>query len=126
MSGNTQYAFGWLRDYPDFRDLTVTSGAVPTRALQVGETKSVEGMLKELGVLNTRRGPAGLPSAVDLRSSFSPVEDQQGLGSCTANAAVGLLEYFQNRAFGTYLNASRRFVYWTTRRLLGWTGDSGA
>ena len=71
-------------------------------------------------------GPAALPALVDLRPSFSPVEDQGALGSCTANAAVGLVEYFEKRASGRYVGASRLFVYKTERDLLGWTGDTGA
>ena len=52
--------------------------------------------------------------------------DQGQLGSCTANAAVGLLEYFERRTQGKYTDASRLFVYKTERDLLGWTGDTGA
>jgi C1A family cysteine protease len=36
------------------------------------------------------------------------------------------VEYFENRAFGRYLNASRLFLYKVTRNLLGFTGDTGA
>src|SRR2546425_8409449 len=66
------------------------------------------------------------PPSVDLRSWCSPVEDQGGLGSCTANAAVGVVEYYERRAFGKHLDGSRLFVYKTTRNLLGVTGDTGA
>jgi C1A family cysteine protease len=48
------------------------------------------------------------------------------LGSCTANAAVGVVEYFERRAYGKYIDASRLFVYKTTRDLLQVTGDTGA
>jgi C1A family cysteine protease len=71
-------------------------------------------------------GPAALPGRSDLWQWFSPIEDQGALGSCTANAAVGLLEYFEKRASGRYIDASRLFVYKTERDLLGWTGDTGA
>jgi C1A family cysteine protease len=67
-----------------------------------------------------------LPSSVDLREWFSPIEDQLTLGSCTANAGVGLVEYYQRRAFGRHVDASRLFLYKATRNLLGWTGDTGA
>jgi C1A family cysteine protease len=63
---------------------------------------------------------------VNLQAWCSPIEDQGQLGSCTANAAVGLVEYFERRAFGKHIDASRLFVYKTTRDLLGWTGDTGA
>ncbi|MDP3331370.1 MAG: C1 family peptidase [Methylococcaceae bacterium] len=54
------------------------------------------------------------------------MEDQLNLGSCPANAGVGLLEYYERRAFGKHIDASRLFLYKTTRNLLGWTGDTGA
>ena len=56
----------------------------------------------------------------------SPIEDQKTIGSCTAHAAVGIVEYFQRRAFGTHLDGSRLFVYKMTRNLMGVTGDTGA
>src|SRR5207237_4285408 len=66
------------------------------------------------------------PSRQDLRAYFSPIEDQGQLGSCTANAAVALLEYFEKRASGKFIDASRLFLYKAERDLLGWTGDTGA
>jgi C1A family cysteine protease len=68
----------------------------------------------------------GLPASVDLRAWCSPIEDQGKLNSCTAHAAITLVEYFQRRAFGKHLDASRLFLYKVTRNLLGWTGDRGA
>jgi C1A family cysteine protease len=56
----------------------------------------------------------------------SPIEDQGTLGSCTAQAGVGLLEYFERRAFGKHLEGSRLFLYKVARNLLGWSGDTGA
>ena len=70
--------------------------------------------------------PAAAPAQVDLRPRFSPIENQGSLGSCTANAAVALLEYFERKASGRYIDHSRLFVYKTERDLLGWTGDTGA
>ena len=66
------------------------------------------------------------PSSIDLRAYCSPIEDQLHLGSCTANAAVGVVEYYERRAFGKHIDGSRLFVYKTTRNLLGLTGDTGA
>ncbi|HVZ37608.1 MAG TPA: C1 family peptidase, partial [Polyangiaceae bacterium] len=70
--------------------------------------------------------PAALPMSMDLRAGFSPIEDQGPIGSCTANAAVGLLEYLERRAGGHFVDASRLFLYKVERNLLGWTGDTGA
>jgi C1A family cysteine protease len=66
------------------------------------------------------------PTAVDLREWCSPIEDQKSIGSCTAHAGVGMLEYYQRRAFGKHIDGSRLFLYKVTRNLLGWTGDTGA
>ena len=109
----TAYPMGWLPDWPDFRDFTPEREEVQTLLAAVGITKPAEKV-------------ATLPAAVDLRAYFSPVENQGALGSCTANAGVGVLEYYDRRAFGNYVDASRLFLYKTTRDLLGWTGDTGA
>ncbi len=69
---------------------------------------------------------AGLPLSVDLREWCSPIEDQGKINSCTAHAAITLVEYFQRRAFGQHLDASRLFLYKVTRNLLHWKGDRGA
>jgi C1A family cysteine protease len=100
---------GWLPDFPDFRDRTPADPRV-----------------EPLLARSTIAQPAALPASVDLSSWCSPVEDQGPLGSCTANAAVGLYEYFERRAKGEYVEGSRLFVYKASRNLLHWTGDSGA
>jgi len=102
---------GWLPDYPDFRDYTV-------------EEKSVKDMLVKVGAEKPLK--AGLPVTTDLRPWCSPVENQGSLGSCTANAGVGMVEYFERRAFGKHIDASRLFLYKATRNMLHWTGDTGA
>jgi C1A family cysteine protease len=79
-------------------------------------------MLRNTGA----RGPSSLPATVDLRAWCSPIEDQGMLGSCTAQAGVGIVEYFERRAFGKHLDGSRLFIYKVTRSMLGWTGDTGA
>ncbi len=108
---NEIHALGWLPDLPDFRDYS-------------DETKTVHSLLKSVGVANPAK--LSLPPSADLRQWCSPIEDQESLGSCTANAGVGLVEYFERRAFGRHIDASRLFLYKVTRNLLGWTGDTGA
>ncbi len=102
---------GWLPDYPDFRDYTE-------------EEKSVKTMLNKVGVVKAVK--SALPTSVDLRAWCSPVENQGSIGSCTAHAGVGIYEYFERRAFGKHIDASRLFLYKTTRNMLHWTGDTGA
>ncbi|TFH33404.1 MAG: cysteine protease [Deltaproteobacteria bacterium] len=107
-----QYGFGWLADYPDLRDYTLDHG-------------SIGPVLKKLKAVEPSKG-ARAPAAVDLRPWCSPIEDQKSIGSCTAHAGVGLLEYFERRAYGRHVDASRLFLYKATRNLLRWTGDTGA
>jgi len=118
--------FGWLRDYPDARDLTTQTLNPPSRLAQLNQP-SVNQMLMKAGVIT--KGPTGatkLPASVDLRQWCSPIEDQKTIGSCTANAAAGLLEYYERRAYGKHIEASRLFIYKTTRNLMKMTGDTGA
>jgi len=102
---------GWLPDYPDFRDFTV-------------EHDAVNGMLAKVGAGKPLK--AGLPATTDLRPWCPPIENQGSLGSCTANAGVAMVEYFERKAFGKHVDASRLFLYKATRNMLHWTGDTGA
>jgi len=94
---------GWLPDYPDFRDYTVQRDKVSTRLKRLGQTDSVKTMLKKVGV--SKQGKVPVPSSVDLREWCSPIEDQDGLGACTAHAGIGIVEYFERRAFGKHMDA---------------------
>jgi C1A family cysteine protease len=101
---------GWLRDLPDFRDYTP-------------EHEEIRPLLAKLK-LNRPRGPA-LPATVDLRPWCSTIEDQRDLNSCSAHAGVGLLEFVEKKAFGKWTDASRLFLYWTSRTLVGIREDEG-
>ena len=91
------YRLGWIKDKPDSRDLNF----------------SVQFRL-----------PAKLPPSADLRSGCSPVEDQGQLGSCTAQALIGALEYLEIQANAPFADLSRLFVYYNERP--DPTVDSGA
>lgn len=106
----TNSGMGWIPDYPDFRDYTESHEAI-------------NAVLAPTKVLKTS---AKIPASVDLRAWCSAVEDQKSLGSCTAHAGIGIVEYYENRTFGKYTDASRLFLYKVTRNLLHWTGDTGA
>ena len=116
-------AMGWLPDYPDFRDHTIEHDAVGLKLTSLGQKDSIKTMLKKV---EKGKPQKALPPAVDLKAWFSPIENQLNLGSCTAQAGVGLIEYFERRAFGRHIDASRLFLYKVTRNLLHWTGDRGA
>src|SRR5947207_3797613 len=80
--------YGWLPDLPDHRDFSYR--AIAPRLAQ-------------------------LPAKIDLRKKCSPVEDQGNLGSCTANALVGALEFLELKAKQPLLDLSRLFVYYNER-----------
>jgi C1A family cysteine protease len=97
---NVNSWYGWVPDRPDFRDKLYSAIAKP---------------------------PKTLPRKVDLRSGCSPVEDQGQLGSCTANALVGNLEFLCEKAGGTPSDYSRLFIYYNERAMEGTISeDSGA
>jgi C1A family cysteine protease len=111
---------GWLPPAPDVNDYTSDHPEIAPmlQALGIGQ----DGAPRAGG-----NGLATLPPRIDLRAYCSPIEDQGQLGSCSAHAAVGIVEYFERRAFRNYLDASRRFVYKVTRELMGiQSGDTGA
>lgn len=89
--------FGWLPDRPDHRDVAYT----PTAAAR--------------------------PAVVDLRAHCPPVYDQGHLGSCTANAIAGALQFDRMKQGLTDFVPSRLFIYYN-ERVLGNTvaSDSGA
>ena len=91
---------GWKRDVKDHRDLKYRSLFTMPRAQ--------------------------LPPEIDLRPLCSAVENQGHVGSCTANAAVGAVEYLKRDRltskflwFKRFKDLSRLFVYWNMRDLEG-------
>jgi len=115
---------GWLPDYPDFRDYTVERNEVAPGLQLLGQKYSVNAMLEKAGVAELAN--VSLPGSVDLKAWCSPIEDQGNLGSCTAHAGVGIVEYYERRAFGKHIDASRLFLYKATRNMMHLTGDTGA
>ena len=121
---NERFGMGWLPDYPDFRDYTAERDEVTSRLRLLGQRDSVKTMIKKVGLAEPAK--VSLTSSADLRAWCSPIENQGSLGSCTANAGVAIVEYFERKAFGKHIDASRLFLYKVTRNLLNWTGDTGA
>ncbi len=119
----TQVGLGWLADYPDFRDFHMGTDSFRNAAASAQAGETIKGLLAKT---NSAAPAPALPAAVDLRAWFSPIENQGNLGSCTANAGVGVVEYFERRAFGRHIDASRIFLYKTTRNFMHQTGDTGA
>jgi C1A family cysteine protease len=101
---------GWLPDLPDIRDYTVETDEIKQMLMQIGIEEPVKSV----------QGP------VDLKQWCSPIENQLQLGSCTANAGVGMVEYFERKTSNNHIDASRLFLYKTSRDLMGVKGDTGA
>jgi len=96
--------FGWRPGFSDIRDFTI------------------EKIIPSAGKSRKR-----LPEKHILEENlFSPIEDQRDIGSCTANAAAGIIEYLEKKVKGTHIDVSRLFLYKVTRMLMGVTGDTGA
>ncbi|HQI53956.1 MAG TPA: C1 family peptidase [Methanothrix soehngenii] len=110
-NGEKTKGMGWRPELPDLRDYTF-------------QTKEVADILGPLKL--SKVAVSTLPTSVDLKKWFPPIEDQGDLGSCTANAGVGVFEYFERRAFGEHIDASRLFLYKVTRNLMQESGDTGA
>lgn len=92
--------YGWIPDLPDVRDFPYIRLAISIPPL---------------------------PPATDLRPGCTPVENQGVLGSCTAQALVGNLEFLKKKTLKKTLNFSRLFLYYN-ERLIRHTvrTDSGA
>ncbi|HUZ00944.1 MAG TPA: C1 family peptidase [Thermomicrobiaceae bacterium] len=119
---------GWLPDPPDFRDHTVKDAGVAQAVTANVQLMALRGVPSTMPVPALVGGSPGaeLPGSVDLRASCSPIEDQGDIGSCTAHAVCGLIEYLQRNLYGDHIDAARLFLYKVTRSYLGWTGDTGA
>lgn len=117
---NQQYGMGWLPDYPDFRDYSFEI----KKTLKAKTKDKIKKLLSPTGL--DKADITTLKPSVDLRPWCSKIEDQGQIGSCTANAGAGVVEYFENRAFEKYLDASRLFLYKVTRNFARLSGDSGA
>ena len=97
---NIPYKFGWIHDHRDSRDHHFSL---------------------------TFRAPLSLPTWTDLRIDCSPVEDQGNLGSCTAHALVGALEFLEVKAGVPFVDLSRLLLYYDERTAEGnVANDSGA
>ena len=106
---------GWIPDYPDIRDYTE-------------DTEEVREALRPTGLMGRPRSGtrARPPASMDLRQWCPAVENQGRLGSCTAHAGVGMIEYYERKSFDHHTDASRLFLYKATRNLMKLKGDTGA
>ena len=99
-SATSRHLRGWIPDLPDHRDFLYAD-------------------LRPAGVR--------LPKSVDLRPHMSPVENQGQLGSCTANALAGALEFLEIKGGQSLVDLSRLFIYYNERAIEHTVmSDSGA
>ncbi len=94
-----KHVYGWVPDIPDQRDYLY---------------RAIKPVVR-------------LPKEIDLRKHCSIVEDQGDLGSCTAQALAGNLEFLDNKIDHIYTDVSRLFIYYNERALIDTVEyDSGA
>jgi len=92
-------SYGWLPDIPDQRDYLYSA---------------IKPVIR-------------LPKRVDLRDGCSEIEYQGRLGSCTAQALAGNLEFLDKKIDGEYTDQSRLFIYYNERMIFDTVDyDSGA
>jgi len=82
--------YGWLPDIPDQRDFLY---------------KAIRPVIR-------------LPRKVDLRGLCSEIERQGELGSCTAQALAGNIEFLDKISDFKYTDVSRLFIYYNERALM--------
>lgn len=111
-AGHLRLGTGWLPDEADPRDYTY-------------EHASVSPALDSARVVHALKGERGLPASVDLREWCPPVQFQGGFNTCSAHVVAGLLEFFEKRAFGKSVEASRLFLYKVTKNFLEAEGNAG-
>ncbi|SRR6266567_444987 len=82
--------YGWIPDLPDHRDRLYE---------QLAPIVEIE----------------KLPSSVNLRPKCTPVQNQGELGSCTANALAGNVDFLKKQRLKKVLDFSRLFIYYNER-----------
>jgi C1A family cysteine protease len=82
-----KYGLGWMPDTPDKRDRYLSLALAPT----------------------------ALPLSVDLRADMPPVYNQGQIGSCTANAIAGAMQFIRRKQKYHDYTPSRLFIYYNER-----------
>ena len=109
MEGFETRGMGWQRDLKDARDYQSDHAAVQELMQQLGRPRSRQ-----------RR----LPPSMDLREYLAAPRGQGILNSSTAFAVLALVAYFEARARGRVLDASRLFLFKMALKLLRLTGNA--
>lgn len=120
------HGLGWRPDLPSNQDYDELNESIPGRLKNRTDVRSLKELTDKLKLDPASLAKLNLRPGADLRNGCSPIEDQETIGSCTAQAVAGLIEYYERKAYGRHVNASRLFLYKTTRNLLGFEGDTGA
>ena len=108
---NKDIKYGWIRDLTDIRDYDLTHPSV-----------------KSFLIAGLGDDRVDLPASYDMGSKYKlpAIKDQGQIGSCTGNAIATMYQTFEIVAGNGDTDYSRLFLYKNTRKILGWSGDSGA
>ena len=105
QSSQTYVKYNWKRDLPDKRDIVIKFNKDSEQ--ETGDNYDIP--------------------QIDLRKKFPLVYNQGLLGSCTANALAGVVEYNEIQKENEYDIPSRLFIYYNERAYEGTVdSDSGA
>jgi C1A family cysteine protease len=125
---------GLKKDHPDSRDFIYRVGQDVVKITVVEKSIWSDFWNWLMSIFDPKPTPPPTPpdtNKVDLRTGDSPIEDQGDLGSCTANAWAGALQFLEIKDgfqdADEHLNFSRLFIYYNERVIEGTPDqDSGA
>jgi C1A family cysteine protease len=112
MSDVLLHGTGWIPESHDAADL-------------YERHEEIEPHLAQMGVLEHLEGRTKLPDETDLRQWAPPVMFQGGFNTCSAHVVSELLQFFEQKAYGTSIQPSRLFLYKVAKNYLQAQGDNG-
>jgi C1A family cysteine protease len=118
---------GYIPDVPDYRDHVIGSELFLDSPAGKVFNSHLVGKDKDSKLL-CHTCTKDLPERYHLGDEhhLPDIQNQGELNACTSHAVISMLEFLIRQDGGPQINLSRMFLYRLTRRMLGWTGDTGA
>jgi len=90
-------------DFPDLRDYAELTEGVRVILKSTGLSPGISSNKPHRG--------KSLPALFNLGEWCSPVKRQGLVGSCTAQAGAGIIEYYKRKPFSRHIDTSMLFLY---------------